>query len=237
MAVRNNEIERDSQNEELRYELKAQLSADRLSQVQSWIVTHSRAFRIAYPARWVNNIYFDTWDLDSFNDHLEGIETHQKLRLRWYGQGISYIGKAYLELKQRNNRLGKKWVQEIPCDIDLQARSWTEIMKFLHTQMNDQFLLFFNSIRPVSISRFFREYFITADGETRLTLDYGLKSFDQRFSAFPNLRYAVSQLNDVIVELKSGIETAPVLADLIAEFPFRFEKYSKYVSTLQGILE
>jgi hypothetical protein len=237
MVILDNGIDRDSQTEELRYELKAQLSVDRLSQIHSWIIAHSRAFRIAYPARWVNNIYFDTWDLDSFNDHLEGIETHQKLRLRWYGQEISYIGKAYLELKRRNNRLGKKWVQEIPCDFNLQEKSWTEIMNFFHSRVNDQFMLLFNSIHPVSISRFFREYFVTADGETRLTLDYGLKSFDQRFSVFPNLRYVAPQLNNVIMELKSGMETAPALADLIAEFPFRFDKYSKYVSTLQGILE
>ncbi|RJQ41855.1 MAG: hypothetical protein C4545_05980 [Anaerolineaceae bacterium] len=68
-------------------------------------------------------------------------------------------------------------------------------------------------------------------------MDYSLKGFDQHFSYFPNFRYAVPQLNDVIVELKSGVETSSARSDLIAVFPFRFDKYSKYVSTMQGILE
>ncbi len=64
---------------------------------------------------------------------------------------------------------------------------------------------------------------MTADGETRLTLDYKLKSFDQRFSSAPNIRYCVPLINEVIIELKSSVESSTALARLMVDFPFRFE--------------
>ncbi|NMC47641.1 MAG: VTC domain-containing protein [Chloroflexi bacterium] len=230
-------VERDSQTEELRYEIKAPLSGLQLPQLHASIISHPRAFRCAYPSRWVNNIYFDTWEFDSLNDHLEGIDVHQKFRLRWYGPSLNEIPRAYLELKHKKNRLGTKKVQELNGTLDLGKISWMEVMQYLRSSANDFFLPFLISVRPVLISRFFREYYVTADGETRLTLDYKLKSFDQRFSSAPNIRYCVPLINEVIVELKSSVESSTALARLMADFPFRFEKYSKYVTSLQSMLD
>jgi len=230
-------VERDSQTEDLRYEIKAALPWLQLSDLHARVIAHPRAFKRAFPSRWVDNIYFDTWEFDSLNDHLEGVDTHQKLRLRWYGPSLNEIPRAYLELKHKKNRLGTKQVQEFNCALDLEEMSWTEIMQYLGSSANDFFSPFLISVRPVLISRFFREYYVTADGETRLTLDYNLKSFDQRFSSTPNIRYCVPLLNEVVVELKSNLSSSTALARLIADFPFRFDKYSKYVTSLQSMLD
>ena len=235
MPALNNE--RDSQTEELRYELKTSCPAYQLARVHAWVVSHPGAFKKAFPPRWVNNVYFDTWEYDSLNDHLEGIEKHQKLRLRWYGPSYKQIQHAYLELKQRMNRVGRKDVQVLDCDFDLEKLTWSEIMAALKAGCDEHFSPIILSVRPVLISRFYREYYVTADGETRLTLDYHLQSFDQRFSRFPNIRYSTPLLDDLIVEVKSGVETADRLSRLLANFPFRFDKYSKYVSSLQSILD
>ena len=230
-------VERDSQTEELRYEIKAPLSGLQLLRLHAWIIAHPRAFRRAYPPRWINNIYFDTWEFDSLNDHLEGIDVHQKLRLRWYGPSLREFHRAYLELKHRNNRLGIKQVQELNHTLKLERTSWVEIMQYLRSSANDFFLPLLISVRPVLISRFYREYYVTADGETRLTLDYELKSFDQRYSNSPNFRFCVPLLDEVIVELKSSVESSTALATLMADFPFRFDKYSKYVASMQSMLD
>ena len=69
-----------------RYELKQTYSELFLPELRSWVQMHPAGFRTAYPPRWVNSIYFDTPDLDSFNDHIAGVPVRRKLRYRWYGE-------------------------------------------------------------------------------------------------------------------------------------------------------
>ena len=69
----------------LRYERK--FIADRLAlaEVLALVKRHPAAFREAYPARNVNNLYLDSPDLRDYRDHVNGIAHRTKTRIRWYG--------------------------------------------------------------------------------------------------------------------------------------------------------
>ena len=53
-----------------------------------------------YPDRWVNNIYFDNFNLDFFNQSIEGISRRAKVRLRWYGD-FSKLENTVMEIKYK----------------------------------------------------------------------------------------------------------------------------------------
>jgi SPX domain protein involved in polyphosphate accumulation len=91
---------------------------------------HPDAFVESYPPRRVNNLYFDTFDLGSLNDHLNGVGERSKLRFRWYGDGYTAVH-GILELKHRSNRLGWKSYCPIPLTFDLTTISWKDLLGYM----------------------------------------------------------------------------------------------------------
>ncbi len=58
---------------ELRYDLKLAFHPQRLAAARSWLRLHPEGFHQAHPPRVVNNLYFDTWQMNSF--HANGTVT------------------------------------------------------------------------------------------------------------------------------------------------------------------
>jgi hypothetical protein len=221
---------------DLRYEIKMLYDGLWLSQARSWIRTHPAAFVRAYPSRQVNNVYFDTPGLDTLNDHLSGVEERRKLRLRWYGQDLVVVRGGVLELKQKLGRHGWKESRPLESAFSMTSMTWPQIMSSLVDQFDETFHEYLAVSQPVLINSYMREYYVSADGSTRLTLDYELTVYDQRFSSRPNLRFQMPALNIVIIEVKSGVRDHSYLADLLAKFPLRVQRYSKYVEAMGAIL-
>ena len=85
---------------------------------------------------------------------------------------------------------------------------------------------------PSLINCYWREYYVSADGETRLTLDSELKAYNQLFYRCPNLHYQIMpQLDAVIIEVKARSNNAR-LSEILAGFPLRVDTYSKYVHAM-----
>ena len=115
-----------------RYELKLVCDGRLLSQARSWIRLHPAGLRTAYPPRRVNNLYLDTRNLANFTANTSGLSQREKVRLRWYGDGMTVI-RPILERKQKSNMLGRKVQFTLPCDLDLRwpwRESWR---RFAHT--------------------------------------------------------------------------------------------------------
>ena len=88
---------------------------------------------------------------------------------------------------------------------------------------------------PVLINRYRREYYVDADGDVRITLDYGQEVYDQRLSPYPNLsRRALSQ-NTVIIEVKGKIESWERIKGVVSEFPVSVTRNSKYALGFEAI--
>jgi SPX domain protein involved in polyphosphate accumulation len=218
-----------------RYELKIVYPHTWISEVRGWITAHPVGFITAFPSRWVNSVYFDTADLDSFNDHLAGVPERRKLRFRWYGESL-HEGRGQMEVKNKTERVGWKDTQPIETTFDFEKMDWSSILTELQQQSNGFIRELLSVVRPVILTVYWREYFISSDGVVRLTLDSDLRAYDQRFTAQPNLWFRQPLEDDLIVELKSDVANAPVLADILAHFPSRVERRSKYIASLEKMM-
>ncbi|HMB23540.1 MAG: polyphosphate polymerase domain-containing protein [Chloroflexota bacterium] len=214
-----------------RYEIKMAYEPGLLPELRSWITPHPAAFATAYPPRQVNSVYMDTPDLDSFNDHLAGVPLRRKLRFRWYGEDLAKA-KGIVEIKNKSERAGWKITQPVDCEFDLAHMSWNEIMQALRASTTDIIHEMVCVARPVALIVYWREYYVSADGLVRLTIDTGLRSYDQLMTARPNIWFIQPLEPAVIVELKSDVGNAKYISDILSHFPIRSNRYSKYMTNL-----
>ncbi len=212
-----------------RYELKVAFPNLALPQLRSWVRLHPAGFRTTFPPRQVNNIYFDTPDNGTLNDHLAGVPARRKLRLRWYSN-TSVVGKAVLELKQKHAEIGWKDSQPVTLDLDLRNAGWPQLVQQLQAQASGQFADFLHIARPVLINHYERDYYATFDGSVRLTLDYNLTFYDQAISHAPNLSRQAPKADLMLIEVKSPVADAKQLNKILSEFPQRTQAYSKYLT-------
>lgn len=214
-----------------RYEIKMAYEPGLLPELHSWIDPHPAAFGIAYPPRQVNSVYMDTPDLDSFNDHLAGVPVRRKLRFRWYGEDLVHA-KGIMEIKNKSERAGWKITQPVDYEFDLAHMSWNEVMETLRTRTTDLVREVLCVARPMALIVYFREYYVSADGLVRLTLDSDLRSYDQLMSARPNLWFPQPLEQAIVVELKTDVKNAKYVSDVLSHFPIRSNRYSKYMTNL-----
>lgn len=214
-----------------RYEIKMAYEPGRLPELRSWIDSHPAGFATAYPPRQVNSIYMDTPDLNSFNDHLAGIPLRRKLRFRWYGEDLAKA-KGSMEVKNKSERVGWKIVQAVECEFDLAGTTWDQIMNELRGNTTNVVHEMLCAARPVVLTVYFREYYVSGDGLVRLTIDTDLRAYDQLMTARPNIWFPQSLEQAVIVEIKSDQENAAYISDVLSHFPIRSNRYSKFLTNL-----
>lgn len=225
----------------LRYELKLECEPATFAQVAAWICLHAAGFREAYPARQVNSLYLDTLSFDTLNDHIEGVPERRKLRYRWYGPDLG-TARGQLELKNKRERVGWKVIQPVQGVIDLRHCDWTTIRRDLLAGLEagaqqPLFRELLSIARPFVLNSYRRRYYVSADGRVRLTVDDALRAYDQLLAARPNLAFALPLPDVFLVELKCDVQHAAYLADVLAQFPLRVHRHSKYVSALSSFLE
>lgn len=219
-----------------RYEIKIPCMPQYLPQIQAWVRLHPAHWRVAYPSRQVNNVYFDTADCQSLNENLSGAEVRGKLRLRWYGPSLDVVTGTRLELKYKEGAVG--WKKSCPLDVtlDLAHLSWPEVCQMLRNATDVRTGLWLAQFTcPVLINHYQRAYYVTPAQEMRLTIDTRLWAYNQRFSDYPNLRRSANIADRVVIELKAPADRLSYqqLVEVLAHFPLRPDRYSKYV---QGML-
>jgi hypothetical protein len=228
----------------LRYELKLECETVHLDQVASWIRLHSAGFREAYAPRQVNSLYLDTLSFDSLNDHIEGVPERRKLRFRWYGAGLG-SARGQMELKGKQERAGWKIIQPVQGLIDFVHCDWGAIRRDMLVGLDggpdDKQKLLFQELvgaaRPFVLTSYRRHYYVSADGRVRLTIDDILRAYDQLLYARPNLSFRTLLPDVFVVELKSDVQHAAYLSDVLVEFPLRVHRHSKYVTAVSSLLE
>ena len=216
---------------ELRYEIKLVFSELDRGLVRSAILGHSSLFRKAFPDRQVNNIYFDTIDHQLRNDHIQGSLNRSKIRFRWY-HSTWEIRQGQLEIKSKHANLGKKINYPIQASVNLEENGWRDIQRLISDHLPKEVKAGFEQTRPILVNHYQREYYEDAERKIRITLDYGLRSYDQAFSIDPNLRTLSPMQNVGVLELKAAAENYRQVSRVLDEFPQYAQAYSKY---LQGV--
>ncbi|MGC9468127.1 MAG: polyphosphate polymerase domain-containing protein [Anaerolineae bacterium] len=220
-----------------RYEYKIPCNPVYLPEVEAWIRLHPVHWRVSYPPRQVNNIYFDSPDLESLNANLSGVGRREKLRLRWYGPDHTRITDAHLELKCKEGHVGWKEITSFDGTLDLACAGWSGVMRVLRAGVEPRARHWLaQRPMPALINHYHRAYYETPDGSIRLTLDTQLGAFDQRFSRQANLERRVPRSEMLIIEIKTPVDDAAAhrLSNLLATLPVRINRFSKYLYGLSA---
>jgi hypothetical protein len=222
---------------DVRYEVKIPLPAHLLGNVLAWVRLHPAHWRVAYPPRQVNNVYFDTATFTGLNANVDGVGERAKLRLRWYGNEMTHITDAHLELKRKQGMAGWKESAAVEGDFDLTTATWPAFRMALRWVTSPAARLWLERFTvPALINTYHRAYYATPDGVLRLTVDTDLRTYDQRASNRPNLRRPALPEAIIVVELKASTsdDAARRLSDALAHFPAPVDRFSKYVQGMQA---
>jgi SPX domain protein involved in polyphosphate accumulation len=220
-----------------RYERKFFISSLGISEVES-IVRHNPAlFSEIYHERSVNNIYFDSHNLDSFVSNVDGSAQRLKIRIRWYGATFGHIARPVLEFKIKSGSVGqKKSFALASFDLNDHFTRETAWSCFDQSDLSDGVKLRVNALEPALLNSYNRRYFASADGNYRITIDT-----DAVFYRIgPQINSFTSNLRDrvnVILELKYDMAFDSEAHRVTNHFPFRMTKSSKYVSGIDHLYD
>lgn len=219
----------------LRYERKWILTGLPLTEVLALVCQHPAAFRPAFPVRQVNNVYFDSIDLDFYHAHITGSSRRLKVRLRWYGEFQTPTPHPMLEFKIKQGSAG--WKETFPASgallenllrHDLPRGDWDGdgVPELARQRLR--------SLLPTVGNRYHRHYFCSARCGVRLTVDSRLGFYSgkgQNQGWHPLLYHGP----EVIMELKYDNSQVREAVDISNNFPFRLSRCSKYVLGIQHL--
>ena len=213
-----------------RYEMKFIANSIEYYRVLNWIRQHSSYFKTEYPDRQVNNIYFDTYNYNSYCENIYGSSLKSKVRFRWYGNSIEPKNGS-LEIKCKRNQLNWKLIYKVQNDQHKYNGDWKEIwLKIRHGLPYEAKIWLETYPVPVLINRYKRQYFASHDNKIRVTLDNDLVIYDQTRKRKPNY-YSKSNLPKVLIlEIKFSKELKDHIVNLLTDIPLRASRFSKYVS-------
>lgn len=219
---------------DLRYEVKMTCSDLELPQVRAWVNMHPEAFIVAYPARQVNSLYFDTHEVGCLNDNLIGTNERAKLRFRWYGEDYRNV-RGHLELKGKTNRLGWKRHHAISATFDLTMISWHALIEEVRRQASGLFDVWMSAAeQPTLITCYRRQYYESRDHQIRLTIDYNLAAYEQIMYLVPNLEQKAPVPSQAVVEVKADPALYRRVSRVLSSLPLQVTRNSKYVN---GVLD
>jgi SPX domain protein involved in polyphosphate accumulation len=209
----------------LRYERKYRTEEITLPEVLQSVMNHRAGFRKAFPDRFINSIYLDTYELDYYNDNIAGMSDRVKQRIRWYGERLDQISNPVLEIKIKENELGYKRFAELPAFKPGDNFSYEAYMK-------QHLWLATNNIVPTVMIRYMRSYYLSFDTKIRVTIDRDLAYYpvDQK------LNFKIQPYTDptIILELKYPADYYKNHDSFTQDFPFRMTRNSKYVQAIMA---
>jgi SPX domain protein involved in polyphosphate accumulation len=218
--------------EALRYERKFAIEAESIKSLYYLVKLQPALFTESFEERRVNSIYFDTDDYSYYQDTAFGKADRHKVRLRWYGNDLETIHDGNIEIKSKSGFVSAKDVFYLGdfATKDLLAHYQTYIDAA--ETLDESCKLLFRFLRPIILVSYARRYFVSADKNFRITLDYDLCFYDLR-STF-NLQKKVS--SDVtVLELKYAYEHDALARTITTLLPNRYSRSSKYRIGLESI--
>lgn len=220
--------ERRARAESLRYELKAVCEESAYARLVMALRLHPFALRTLFPPRRVQSVYFDTDRNRALEENLAGVSRRTKLRYRWYGDATSGLA-GQLERKERENALGWKETTRVAGDIDVEGARRRDFAADVQAGVDGRWRAALAGLDPVQWIAYQREYWTTADGLVRVTLDRDLQAFDLRLAARITSSARTFLPRILILEAKCAPGHHDVARQLIGALPVVVDRCSKFV--------
>jgi len=218
---------------EYRYERKFFVTELSKYEIENIVKIHSATFTEIYYKRFINNIYFDTFNYNNLRENVEGSTERIKIRIRWYGELFGYVEKPVLEIKIKKGLLGKKISVPLNPFSLTKKTNIPDILKSIK-DLQEIIEIDFESLIPSLLNRYSRSYYQSFDNNFRITIDN-----DQSFYLIKqNNNSFLNHHNDnraTILELKYNQIFDQEANFITSQFPFRVTKSSKYVNGIQQI--
>lgn len=203
-----------------RFERKYKIEGIEAETIRTNLLLHPAGFTELYPDRRINNIYFDTIELTTFNQNVAGENQRKKFRTRWYGYDMNALKSPRFEVKIKHNELGTK---DVTVCSDHFFAELDKITTFANEHSKN-----FAPLFPVLLNSYERSYLSSADGRFRITIDRKL----QYFSLLGRKTFTAYLIEEpgVILEVKYEEEDDDKAAFILQNLPYRHTKSSKYVN-------
>lgn len=214
-----------------RYERKFFMYELTEPKIRAIIGLHPAVFREIFTFRMINNIYFDTEDLQFYHDNMQGCSDRMKVRIRWYGDLYGDIRSPILELKIKQGAVGRKESYSLPPFV-FKKGSVPSLHDFISSSdIPDVIKAKLACLKPTIVNRYGRTYFLSACQRFRVTLDTHLRYID------PCSIFQTPIMDDgaKVVELKYSDREDEAAPQIGSVFPFIVTRSSKYVMGVQRI--
>ena len=219
-----------------RYERKFFIDELTCQEVKSLIKLHPALFIEIYHQRYVNNIYFDSFDMKSYFDNIDGAADRMKVRIRWYGDLFGLIEEPTLELKIKKGLLGTKKTYSLrPFCLDGHFDFDTISQVFKNSGIPETLRVQLISLKPTILNRYSRWYYRSANGDYRLTIDNDMEFYEINTGTNTYLHKHVD-VRSVVLELKYEQHKDRDACDIANFFPFRMTRNSKYLSGVESLM-
>jgi hypothetical protein len=218
-----------------RSEIKFVSYASNLHSLLSWVHLHPFGFYSPFPARQVNNVYFDGHNFTSYTENLSGASQRTKVRYRWYGTSIEPSA-GTLEIKCKRNIFSWKLYHRVKNSPYKPEMTWSSIRKNIRIHISDEGKSWIDSNPfPILLNRYQRMYFVSGDKMIRITIDTNQAVYDQRFRSKPNFICRANLPDILIVEIKFNRGDREYASQSIQGIPLRVSRHSKYMTGVSAI--
>lgn len=179
--------------------------------------------------------YFDTEDLEFYNQKIEGEFTHCKLRQRVYGNSMAAAGEVYLEAKIKARS------EQIKIRIATEGCHQAGAPKCPY-QAYFQEVLATRSLRVICHVYYEREAFHwQVAGQTiRINFDHNITALPPDRSAIADADFATSRLDpgqNILLEIKSDrLDLPPIVSQVLARADTKPLTFSKYIWAYEYLL-
>ena len=234
-AIRMRQLPMTTPLPNLRYERKFVAQGSTLAEVLAGVRRHSCSFREVYPPRIVNNIYFDSPARRDYHEHINGVASRTKTRVRWYGQNQDMAECPRLERKlKRGSVSGKEAYDLAPLRLREGCRPSLFEAAFDSAALPPMLRSTLRHLEPALCNSYHRHYFLSHDARIRLTLDSCLRFCSVSHHRSP-AGWSFHTASTVIIELKFAPEFAEHASLVTNALPFRMTRFSKYVVGIESI--
>jgi hypothetical protein len=212
-----------------RWELKLVCQEGAYERLGTFLRVLPQGLRTLHPPRRVQSVYLDTAGQRALEDNLAGISRREKMRLRWYGDLARGVA-GTLERKIRENTLGWKQLAPLAAPLDVEGVDRHAFVRRLVSLAPEAWRHALEAgLEPAQWISYRRDYWTSADGRVRVTVDRGLEAWDQRWRLVLGRSQPTLLPRVLVVELKCAAEDHDLARAIASRLPLSVDRCSKYV--------